>query len=398
MKAIAVQWNVVEVLAEASVEGNALTFKQEYDRTIYAETKKVLEAIGGKWDRYANAFLFPGDAAGVIGEIVQSGQVTRVVPPGEPANEALPEPKNVIALAEFVADFGEGLMQAVLAQNPPVYDGVADARCEAVMDGLKRQPFPAQLDLVQAVAKLLLDADEKAAIANGEMGCGKTMVAICLAAVLRAEGYRRTLVICPPHLVYKWRREILETVPKARVWVLNGPDTLRQLLALRANRHDPATDAAEFFVLGRVRMRMGFEWKPVAQIRKRHERRYTEAGNEQSLAYVETRVCGLSRLRPSGGGRGRRVDGVCQVHRGTRQRAAPPMPALRNRAVEPETPRPSQRPSRHRQRRLVPDADHRPENRRQAAGRLRGRQLGRDARRQSVRRDQPDGRRRRAGV
>ena len=299
MKAMQVKRNVVEVLAEASVEGNALTFKQEYDRKLYEDAKKVLEAIGGKWDRCAKAFLFPGDAAEVIGEIVQNGQVTRVVPPGEPANEEAPEPKNVIPLSEFVADFGDGLMQAVLAQNPPVYDGVPDPRRDAVMDGLKRQPFPAQRDLVQALARLLVDANEAAAIANGEMGCGKSMVAICLAAVLRAEGYRRTLVVSPPHLVYKWRREILETVPQACVRVLNGPDTLRQLLAIRAGRHDPATDVAEFYVIGRVRMRMGFDWKPAAQIRKVHERRHTEAGNEQSLSFVQT--CGYAACPDCGG-------------------------------------------------------------------------------------------------
>ena len=44
---------------------------------------------------------------------------------------------------------------------------------ERVMDGLKRQPFPAQREVVQAVAKLLVDAGENAAVINGEMGTGK---------------------------------------------------------------------------------------------------------------------------------------------------------------------------------------------------------------------------------
>lgn len=288
MKTMKVKWNVLDVLAEASIEGNALTFKQDYDRKLYEETKKVLEAIGGRWDRYQKAFLFPGDAAEVIGEIIRSGEATRAVPPGAPADAEDSEPQNVIPLSEFVADFGDGLMQAVLAQNPPVYDGAPDPRREAVMAGLKRQPFAAQREVVQAVAKLLVDAGEDAAIINGEMGCGKTLLAIATAAVLRAEGYRRTLVVSPPHLVYKWRREILETVPKARVWVLNGPDTLRQLLAIRASRGEPATSEAEFYVIGRVRMRMGFDWRPAACLRKGHVRRHTEDGNPQSLSCVQT--------------------------------------------------------------------------------------------------------------
>jgi hypothetical protein len=116
--------------------------------------------------------------------------------------------------------------------------------------------------VVHAVTELLVDRGERAAIVNGEMGCGKTTVGIATAAVLNAEGYRRTLVLSPPHLVYKWRREIQETVAGAKVWVLNGPDTLVKLIKLREQLGVPA-QGQEFFVLGRVRMRMGFHWKPV---------------------------------------------------------------------------------------------------------------------------------------
>ncbi|WP_458103744.1 helicase-related protein [Burkholderia cepacia] len=47
----------------------------------------------------------------------------------------------------------------------------------------------------------------------------------------------------------------------AKVWVLNGPDTLVKLLKLREQLGVPP-QGQEFFVLGRVRMRMGFHWKP----------------------------------------------------------------------------------------------------------------------------------------
>ncbi|ERX28360.1 hypothetical protein Q011_05869, partial [Pseudomonas aeruginosa 6077] len=59
----------------------------------------------------------------------------------------------------------------------------------------------------------------------------------------------------------KWRREILETIPAARVWVLNGPDTLLKLLKLRDQVGDAYDGRQEFFILGRVRMRMGFHWR-----------------------------------------------------------------------------------------------------------------------------------------
>ncbi|MCD9007456.1 DEAD/DEAH box helicase [Luteimonas sp. XNQY3] len=174
-------------------------------------------------------------------------------PPASPLSLSLPD---------FVTEFGDELLGSLNRANPPVYTGRARPHRQAVLDGLTRKLFDAQADVVHAVAELLIDHGERAAFVNGEMGCGKTTVGIATAAVLNAEGYRRTLVLSPPHLVYKWRREIQETVAGAKVWVLNGPDTLVKLMKLREQLGVPA-HGQEFFVLGRVRMRMGFHWNPV---------------------------------------------------------------------------------------------------------------------------------------
>ena len=171
------------------------------------------------------------------------------------------------SLQDFVTEFGEELLNSLNTTNPPVYTGHARSERTRVLDGLKRRLFPAQAEVVHAVTELLLNRGERAAIVNGEMGCGKTVIGISVAAVLHAEGYRRTLVLSPPHLVYKWRREIQETIPGAKVWVLNGPDTLVKLIKLREQLNVPP-QGQEFFVLGRVRMRMGFHWRP-AFVRRR---------------------------------------------------------------------------------------------------------------------------------
>ncbi|ENZ5148013.1 SNF2-related protein [Pseudomonas aeruginosa] len=163
-----------------------------------------------------------------------------------------------INLTDFIDEFGDELLESLNRSNPPVYTGSDNAHRQLVMDRLKRKPFAAQAEVVQAITALLLDRNEQAGIINAEMGTGKTMMAIAVAAVMHAAGYRRTLVVSPPHLVYKWRREILETIPAARVWVLNGPDTL---LKLRDQMGDAYDGRQEFFILGRVRMRMGFHWR-----------------------------------------------------------------------------------------------------------------------------------------
>jgi len=184
---------------------------------------------------------------------------SEVAVPGELLDS--PSSSLSISLTDFVAEFGDELLDSLNRANPPVYTGQARAHRQRVLDGLKRQLFPAQANVVHTVAELLVNRGERAAVINGEMGSGKTLMGIAVAAVLRAEGYRRTLVLSPPHLVYKWRREIQETVPGAKVWVLNGPDTLVKLIKLRERLEVPA-EGQEFFVLGRVRMRMGFHWRP----------------------------------------------------------------------------------------------------------------------------------------
>jgi SNF2 family DNA or RNA helicase len=198
-------------------------------------------------------------------------ETSSAVEAGETSNDGS-ELGDRMSLTDFINEFGDGLLSQVRSQNPAIYDPDLDEgtplhqqRAE-IMAGLKRQPFKAQSDAVQAAVKLLVDHKQPAVVINAEMGTGKTMMAICAAAAMQAT-HPRTIVIAPPHLVYKWRREILETVPGAKVWVLNGPDTLRKLLQLRSML-GLKTNQPEFFVLGRVRMRMGFHWKASFVTRK----------------------------------------------------------------------------------------------------------------------------------
>lgn len=187
-----------------------------------------------------------------------------------------------LSLSQFLADFGDSLFQAVTEQNQPLYQGQTYPAHETALDGLTRKLFPAQREVVCAVNQLLLEEDQPAAVINAEMGTGKTMMAIACAAAAHAAGLHRTLVLSPPHLVYKWRREILSTVPNARVWILNGTDTLAKLLKIRQMREAPTVP--EFFVMGRVRMRMGYHWRPAYSVRKRYDTHLDAEGNRYRVA------------------------------------------------------------------------------------------------------------------
>ena len=196
--------------------------------------------------------------------------------------------KNLIPLNIFIKDFGDDLLNAVKRQNPPIYDEQPDAVRTAVMESMPRRPFEAQQRVVQAVTRLLVDENEKAAIINAEMGTGKTMMSIAASAVMHSEGYKRIIILAPPHLVYKWRREIMESVDNAKIWILNGPDTLAKLLQMRDQWGVVEHDGPEYFILGRVRMRLGYHWTTVLAKRKQHVIKHTDVNDEKSQAFAMT--------------------------------------------------------------------------------------------------------------
>ena len=92
-----------------------------------------------------------------------------------------------LSLQDFVSEFGDELLDSLNRANPPVYTGQVRVHRQLILAALKRKLFTAQADVVHAVTELLVDRGERAAIVNGEMGCGKTTVGIATAAVLNRE-------------------------------------------------------------------------------------------------------------------------------------------------------------------------------------------------------------------
>jgi len=67
---------VQTILGRAVVESNRLKLTEALDRATYLETNKILEALGGKWDRYAKAHVFHEDPSDVLDRALTSGEVT----------------------------------------------------------------------------------------------------------------------------------------------------------------------------------------------------------------------------------------------------------------------------------------------------------------------------------
>ena len=113
-----------------------------------------------------------------------------------------------------------------------------------------RSPLGAQADAIRAAA-LSLDVHRGTTVV-GEMGTGKTFIA---ASAAHMAGFRRVLVLCPPHLTRKWKREVEDTVPEARAVIVASITDLERLRL----SHGPGP---LFVVMSRERAKLSYRWLP----------------------------------------------------------------------------------------------------------------------------------------
>ena len=203
--------------------------------------------------------------------------------------------------AAFIEEWRDVLTTKVMSEFQPLYNFDLAAEGPAVNDLLnylsKGRPvagreetglFPAQKHAAVALWKHLQRAGY--ALCVGEPGVGKTTIATTVAALFReVNGERRpTLVMCPPHLVPKWVREIQEIVPESRGFVvpLRRLSDVKQLVQITKTYQGVPI----FAVLSREMAKLGSGWTPAYVVRKIH-RRVQSASGEHSVVTEELLAC-----------------------------------------------------------------------------------------------------------
>ncbi len=67
---------VLDVLKKSRCEGSQLHLPGQLPRDLYVKTAKVIELLGGKWNRSLCAHVFEGDCSERVDEAVIAGEVT----------------------------------------------------------------------------------------------------------------------------------------------------------------------------------------------------------------------------------------------------------------------------------------------------------------------------------
>jgi hypothetical protein len=122
------------------------------------------------------------------------------------------------SIHDYLVTFGGELGERTL-QTYPALHNASDPVSPRVAT-LLRKPFPAQIVATMGVVKKW--EKERSAAVVAECGTGKTL--ILLASVhVHSEGRPFTAVVmAPEHITLKWCKEALETIPRLRVFLIDG--------------------------------------------------------------------------------------------------------------------------------------------------------------------------------
>ena len=157
-------------------------------------------------------------------------------------------------LGDFIDTFKDAIAQRVVESYPPLYrPSEACARLGSgnggTLPSLLRKPLGAQADAIRGAALSL--KTHRGTTVVGEMGTGKTFIGAVAAYMA---DFKRILVICPPHLVPKWKREVEMTVPGARAAIVESITDLERL------RFSIGTGPL-FAVMSREKAKLSYRWK-----------------------------------------------------------------------------------------------------------------------------------------
>lgn len=198
-------------------------------------------------------------------------------------------------LSKFMHRYGDQIGAHILSTYRPLYNFDPTPEESAILDrlGTKRKPLPGQekpglLPTQRHIATGVARAIRKHGVGNiqGEMGVGKSIGG---AAVLELLNAYPAIVLCPPHLVPKWIREIEETIPGAKGIELarigrnaSDPGDINDVRRFLEMYKSGALGPKAVAVLAHTSAKYGAGWQHAAVLRKVYDPEYGEM--EQVLA------------------------------------------------------------------------------------------------------------------
>lgn len=137
------------------------------------------------------------------------------------------------SLEEFLLKHGAEMGKLVEARHRPLLEKPTEAEWQS-LDGLiphKRLPGRSRAGLLDTQRMVAIGAARAikkygSAVIVAEMGFGKTAASLAVAKSLNAFP---AVVLCPPHLVEKWKKEVQDVLPDAKAVILESISDVENL-------------------------------------------------------------------------------------------------------------------------------------------------------------------------
>jgi len=156
-------------------------------------------------------------------------------------------------VTDYLKKYGNNLAEKVKDNAKPLFN--PGEAWDDKMDTLLRKPFAAQGDVIMGLIKTLKEQDS--AVIVGEMGSGKSLIGACAPYISNNGGKpTRTIVMCPGHLVRKWRSEIIKTIPNAKAQILRKLGDVMKIDTSDVNT------VPEYYIVSKDRAKLSYAWIP----------------------------------------------------------------------------------------------------------------------------------------
>ncbi len=173
-----------------------------------------------------------------------------------------------VKLKDWLERHGPAIGELIEKKLTPVYNPLAPEGVEEYgekLPALLKTPYSVQAEVINGSAKDLFQAGRKRIFVVGEMGTGKTLLALATQYMFHRPA--RVLVLCPTTLVNKWIREAKETIPGVRTIDLTVPNVITILQEFRDFRRKP--EVSEIYVMSKEKAKLSYPWRPAA-LKKKH--------------------------------------------------------------------------------------------------------------------------------
>ena len=160
-------------------------------------------------------------------------------------------------LSQFIEEFKDTITQKTMQLYKPRYTFDLSPYQQRIQK-LLRKPFVSQSHCIAGIVKSY-EEGSNSAFMIGEMGTGKTLIGSSIPYV---KGFKKILILCPPHLVKKWEREIKVTVPKAKTFILKTTKDIEKTVKFTPK------DSISYFIISRERAKLSYYWKPAYIMRQ----------------------------------------------------------------------------------------------------------------------------------